>query len=242
MKRLFSILGIGIAILAVAALVFLFFRRPAILAASCPPCFGFQAIGGDIYVSRTPAFSNSATAALVAQARVNVRDFFGRDAPQAPLLVCAIEDCYRRMEGQGGVSRAIAEGESLLVSPRGLNTVILTHELSHLAFRDQVGILAYANVPAWFDEGLAVYVSDDRRYLAPPGVPDRCLKDKSYDLPVSRRAWLGVLTHDPGGAYEAAACRVARWIGLDEPRAKVGRLIQRLHDEEDFSAVFKDQP
>jgi len=52
--------------------------------------------------------------------------------------------------------------ERLFLSPNVKHRVkaVLTHELSHLHMEQQLGMLAwYSNVPVWFKEGLAVYVS-----------------------------------------------------------------------------------
>jgi hypothetical protein len=47
----------------------------------------------------------------------------------------------------------------VLTQPKGTLPRILTHELSHLHIDQQLGLIEWANVPTWFREGLAVYVS-----------------------------------------------------------------------------------
>ncbi|HYA86789.1 MAG TPA: hypothetical protein VEI57_06995, partial [Nitrospirota bacterium] len=43
----------------------------------------------------------------------------------------------------------------------GTTKAILTHELSHLQLQQQLGIYSFnANIPSWFQEGLAVMVSN----------------------------------------------------------------------------------
>ncbi|MFG1943168.1 hypothetical protein [Nonomuraea sp. NPDC048826] len=54
-----------------------------------------------------------------------------------------------------------------MLSPRGADPVIASHELSHVELHTR---LAGAEVPQWFDEGLAVVVCGDPRYLAPASV------------------------------------------------------------------------
>jgi hypothetical protein len=53
---------------------------------------------------------------------------------------------------------AIHLSPRLLEEPRTIQA-ILTHELSHLHLQQQIGAAAWARVPAWFHEGLAVSVS-----------------------------------------------------------------------------------
>ena len=47
----------------------------------------------------------------------------------------------------------------ILTQPEGTLPRLLTHELSHLHIAQQLSLLQRANVPTWFREGLAVYVS-----------------------------------------------------------------------------------
>jgi hypothetical protein len=63
-------------------------------------------------------------------------------------------------------------------------------------------------VPQWFDEGLAVLVSDDPRYLRPEG--DRCLVEPAGPLPDTLDGWLTAASAD-AQVYAQAACAVSRW-------------------------------
>ncbi|TDC83557.1 hypothetical protein E1193_08290 [Micromonospora sp. KC606] len=46
-------------------------------------------------------------------------------------------------------------------------------------------------VPQWFDEGLAVVVSDDPRYLKSRSADDRCMAPPDGALPQTLDQWLG---------------------------------------------------
>ncbi len=82
------------------------------------------------------------------------------------IFVCASEDSFAR---HTGLSRQVrgALVTKLFLSGRlkdpqfnGSTKAILTHELSHLHIQQQLGVYHYnANLPAWFQEGLAVLVS-----------------------------------------------------------------------------------
>ena len=47
----------------------------------------------------------------------------------------------------------------ILTQPNGTLPRLLTHELSHLHFDQQLSVFEWSGVPVWFREGLAVYVS-----------------------------------------------------------------------------------
>src|SRR5262249_18929640 len=140
---------------------------PAGAAIACPPCYGFERLDGAVFVERgmsPPA--RVRVAETLAEARRRVRDFYGNFDADPRILICASEACYARIETYRNRGRAFFD-VALILSPRGINPVIVSHELAHIEFHRRLGLVGYVTsaVPAWFDEGLAVYVSDDRRYL-----------------------------------------------------------------------------
>lgn len=61
------------------------------------------------------------------------------------------------------IPRGCVLNERLFISPKAKGTLsgILTHELSHLHMEQQLGMWHWqSEIPSWFQEGLAVYVSD----------------------------------------------------------------------------------
>ncbi|MGB1311574.1 MAG: hypothetical protein ACPG47_10195 [Leucothrix sp.] len=61
------------------------------------------------------------------------------------------------------LARGCVVNQTLYVTSRAKDTLpsLLQHELSHLHFEQKLGMLRYhSEVPAWFQEGLAVFVSD----------------------------------------------------------------------------------
>ncbi|WP_342154128.1 hypothetical protein [Methylorubrum sp. SB2] len=137
------------------------------------------------------------------------------------MLLCATEACYRPL---GGCSRGITLlDRALILSPRGADAVIAAHELAHAELHRRIGLAATLGraVPQWFDEGLAVVVSDDPRYLAPG--PDRCRVEPGGDLPASRAAWIE--TAEATGLYARAACKVSRWLHVHGGAVGILRLV-----------------
>ncbi|MEV4473473.1 hypothetical protein ACFFR3_46865 [Nonomuraea salmonea] len=74
--------------------------------------------------------------------------------------MCLYDDCYRR-SGERGVA---VLNRAVMLSPHGVDPVIFPQELTHV---EPHARLRGAEVPQWFDGGLAVLVSDGPRYLPP---------------------------------------------------------------------------
>ncbi|GJD72247.1 hypothetical protein [Methylobacterium goesingense] len=209
-------------ILGAIAVALIHFAYPAAAAAGCPSCYGFTEVEDGLYVERgmTPD-RREAAKATVAAARARVRAFYGdlRSGPR--ILLCGTDACYRPL---GGGSRGIALlDRALILSPRGADVVIAAHELAHAELHRRIGLVATLSrsVPQWFDEGLAVVVSDDPRYLATG--PDRCRAEPGGDMPASRAAWIE--TADSAGLYARAACKVSRWLDAHGGSAGLLRLV-----------------
>jgi hypothetical protein len=213
---------VGCVALLAAAFIFAY---PAAATAACPRCFGFMRAGGGLFVqSGTPSEIRQQAQDVVAQARQRIEAFYGRQISTPSILVCETNGCYRRMHG--GNSRGMALSTfALVLSPRGTNVTIAAHELSHIELHSRIGALrAYEGaIPAWFDEGLAVIVSDDARYLAPEGQLDRCRETSDEPLPLTQREWL---SHGNDHLYAVAACRVSQWMKAHGGRDGLMRLIR----------------
>ncbi|HEX4812520.1 MAG TPA: hypothetical protein VFV66_07180 [Nonomuraea sp.] len=201
---------------------------PSVAATTCPGCYGLERLQPGVYAEPglTPAERRQVVEA-VEQANKRVRDFFGGRASTPDILVCLAENCYRRIGG--GRERGIAVlNRSVMLSPRGVDPVIASHELTHVELHAR---LDDAEVPQWFDEGLAVLVSDDPRYLVPTG--DRCLLDSRRPLPATLDDWLRAASANPQ-VYAEAACQVSRWAGTNGGKEALLTLIERVSTGQDF--------
>jgi len=88
-------------------------------------------------------------------------------AKPVEIFVCASGDSFVRHTGlskrvRGAIiTKLFLSGKLKDPEFNGSIKAILTHELSHLHLQQQLGVYDYnANVPAWFQEGLAVLVSN----------------------------------------------------------------------------------
>jgi hypothetical protein len=202
------------AALAIATVTSIPFVLPALAAYCCPACYGMERLRDRLYVEHEmPADDRSKLQTIVDRASEQVAIFYGAFERRPTLIVCVTEECNRRTGGRG--ARAETYGSVLIrVSPRGIDRTILAHEFSHVELHGRVGSwrLWLGALPAWFDEGVAVIVSDDERYLK-RGVDgaSRCLTGPEGDLPTSALEW-GSFAGKTPGIYAQAACRVLRWM------------------------------
>ena len=205
---------------------------PAVAAYACPSCYGLLRLTGSLFVD--PAMSVEDTTKLqetISRATGQVAAFYGSFEHAPTLLVCATKECDHRLGGKG--AKANTYGTTFIrVSPDGLNQTILAHELSHVELHKRSGPMKFlaGAIPAWFDEGLAVIVSDDARYLKPGATSGmKCLAEPEGGLPSSPSQWRPLASKTPG-LYAQAACRVMRWIEANGGMAGLLTAISQVAD------------
>lgn len=220
---------------AVGALVIVF---PVVAATSCPWCYGMTKIRPKVYADGdlSPADRRRvATAVTAANARVTA--FYGTRESRPRILACTTAACYRHIGG--GRERGVAVlNRSVILSPRGIDPVIASHEMSHVELHRRLGSHDDA-LPQWFDEGLAVLVAGDPRYLRPASAKDRCRVEPGRDLPVTLDEWLRAASDDED-VYARSACKVSRWVDANGGSGSVGELVRRVRGGESFEAVLAD--
>jgi hypothetical protein len=237
-SRLRSVLPAAIAMVLIAALALLAGLRgyPALAAALCPPCFGLERAAPELYVERgMPPADRARLMADHAAAKAHLAAVFHDAGPRALLLACVTDTCNRRLGGRPGASGALAEtlstrlGSVVRLSPRGQSRTILTHELAHVALaqRNATTRVITGGLPAWVNEGLAVILSDDPRYLnAGETSAQRCKAAPRPDLPTNPHDW-GRRAGADTGLYAEAACAMLVWL---EGHGGLTRLPETLPD------------
>ncbi len=83
------------------------------------------------------------------------------------VYICATKKSFAGLTGQPQVVKGVVTARRLFLSaerlrelPVDIRRAVLTHELSHLHMQQHLGVYSHmANLPAWFQEGLAEYVS-----------------------------------------------------------------------------------
>ncbi|MEU4426144.1 hypothetical protein AB0F81_36455 [Actinoplanes sp. NPDC024001] len=223
MAAVAGLLGVTAAAVAIAA--------PAVAATACPQCYGLTSLGDGVYAERDdPAYRPMLDAA---DARITA--FYGGRTVEPRVLICATGACYRRIGGGGEKGRTIRTW-ALLLSPKGATETIATHELSHGEFHQRLGA-ARDRVPQWFDEGLAVLVSEDERYLRPGAGAARCRVPLDEALAITRTDWSAPSPGPVDGGYLRAACVVSDWAHRNGGPSAVLTLIDRLRAGAAFEEV-----
>lgn len=209
-------------------------------AAICPQCFGFESNGKQVYVQRSmPAGERLRVRRALAFAEERIRDFYGDTGIYPLILVCATQKCIHSIGGGDSTSGSVGSFVMIL-GPQGASIIEMTHELSRIEVSKRIGIFhtVMGSVPAWFDEGVAVLVSNDPAYIAPANAEDgRCLARTNRDLPVDMQLWVDESNQDPS-INAQAACRVYDWMQTrGGSQAIVGLLTDIAHGET-FKSVY----
>lgn len=102
---------------------------------------------------------------IAIEAKEKIVSFYGSTMSAPDILACSTKECFADLGGT--VQRGLLLGKKkILISPKGLTTPILAHEWSHAELRTRMGtrldgVFGIPAIPTWFDEGLAVAVSEE---------------------------------------------------------------------------------
>lgn len=124
-----------------------------------PETFGLTPVAPSIYVETS---ADEATRAKLREAMKKaenaIRAAYGNVTAHPIVNACISESCYEAFGGRGSVAKVY--GNRILLSPCGLNWHFLAHEWSHAEMLSRLTFSAWLNLPQWFDEGVAVAVSE----------------------------------------------------------------------------------
>lgn len=199
----------------VAALGWVIYTEPHIRAYLCPSCAGFREIAPRIYVD---AQANDADIDLALQSleqgKAMVMEFYPARTSSPIWLLCLSGQCG--VQAQPRPKAMAYMNMFVFVYPDGVTPTILAHELAHTELHHRAGSyrrLTSQAVPTWFDEGLAVYISRDTRYLnVQDGVVTGC---KAGDWPVppaDQRVFRRRAATETEELYTASACKTIAWL------------------------------
>jgi hypothetical protein len=240
-KRWYRIAAISLVGLFIAGTGIVLSVQPTLAALVCPRCFGFEQLSGRVFIDAAmPEPVRVQLASAMREGETKVADFYGelRGAPE--VLACATDICWHRLGGGGakGVSYA---GVGIRLAPHGIDPVIVAHERSHIELHERLGLAKFivGAIPAWFDEGLAVIVSDDPRYLLANTEADRCRVKATGFFPMAPMEWTRAAGTDQY-LYARAACRVLRWMNANGGNAAALILIQKVAEGVPFSEIYRD--
>ena len=228
MKRWLKITDFGSLLLLACALGWILYKEPVFRAYLCPSCFGLTEIEPHIYLEASDDITQAKIRANVLQAQRDIEAFFQPPFSLPTMLICLTEICQNRLGGSQTLGLAYGT-VFILISPKGANQTIVTHELAHIALCRQLGSLAMVSgrLPAWFFEGLAVIVSRDAKYLTLPagGYPD-------VTLPQSFRKWHRRAGLERAQLFAAAAFKVSQWMDQNDGVFGVRAALKALAEGE----------
>lgn len=222
-----------------------------------PESFGLISIAPHLYAEvEADEATRAQLRADMARAEAAIRMAFGSVSARPSIHACITEKCYAAFGGRGSIAKVF--GQRILLSPRGLNWHFLAHEWSHAEMNTRLTLLAWKRMPQWFDEGLAVAISEAaehseqhwefllKAHIAHPN-REQLL---SYH---SLRQWLDAVHRfgeDKNGermtkgeapirpVYAAAGHEVRQWLSQSGNR-RLQTLIHRLNEGEDFKHVYE---
>ena len=200
-----------------------------------PTWFGFTEICDDVYADdhMTPDQRQAFLKTLsLAKRRVSI--FFDGIDGSPKVFACSTEQCFVSHGGIGAKGKAYGNS-MLLLSPRGLNVVIISHELTHIELHNRVGAFrSWRTIPSWFDEGLAVLVSEDPRYT-----DNAWLRATDHGRKAPKLEDIGKMLGNGDWllSYGTARREVGAWY-LRAGRSGLERLIAELKDGKGFDTAF----
>ena len=225
MRRVRRILWPALIGVSVVAGVVFAFTYPVLAAVACPPCFGLERAGIRLIVDKDmPEAMRRQLAGSVQEAGGVVRAFYGVSTREAYVVACHDKPCDMRLGGGG--ARAVTFSTPWLaairVSPHGIDTTTIAHELAHVELHKRIGVMNLLKgvVPAWFDEGLAVVISNDRSFIGRTKDGATCRDDAERSLPATAAEWAKAAGRRPM-IYADAACRVMDWMARNGGHAGV---------------------
>lgn len=223
-----------------------------------PENAGFSKVAPYLYVETgADETTQNALRDATARAERSIRTAYGSVSSRPIIHACVSESCYAAFGGPGPRAK-VYDGHLILLSPRGLNWHYIAHEWSHAEMFSRLGIGAWWKLPQWFDEGVAVAISEAPenseshwRFLVETKVP-RPTREELYTFK-SLRQW-----DDAVGRYGEKQNLARRARGEDEIRpvytaaghevrpwlASVGRngllgLIEQLNRGTDFETAYQ---
>ena len=221
-----------------------------------PESFNLTPISPEIYVEvGTDDEIREQLLVAMEKAENAIRNAYGSVKSHPIIHACVSEDCYESFGGRG--SKAKVYGNRILLSPRGLNWHFLAHEWSHSEIQSRLTFSAWWNLPQWFNEGVAVVVSEAPEhsethwhFLVASNIP-RPSQKELYELK-SLRQWLDAV--EQYGAtqnavrrangeseirplYTAAGIEVRPWLSKTGSQGLLA-VIESLNNGEEFDSVY----
>ena len=229
-----AVFGLGVMVL-----VYIGYALPGETACALAKFAELEALPDGTLVEQSNSAAERATfIEIQSQAKERIKEFFG--VPRAQPLVIVFRDSrpFWPLKLNPYASAAfIGSRVCVLIGPHGQNVDVVAHEFMHAELAHRVGHWRRNfDVPAWFDEGVAMQVDLRARYNWSNQ------QGKSNDYGYVRQFNSQGQFNDADDKqltrnYAAAKAEVAQWLTTIGHGELYNRL-ERIHAGEDFDAVL----
>lgn len=209
---------------------------------------------GKVYTSKgtTPA-QQKRLFFLLNTSRTRIHDFWGNIQSQPAIVFCHSNEVYRKYGSSSGSPAnyfGSPAGSFVIISPDGLSTDVISHEMCHAELTGRLGWLTMnTQIPQWFNEGLALMV--DYRFPEPGRKPEyRYYQEKwaqlTYrstfqlkleDLQEAERFYKGD-SYTLYLAYMRSGLELSRWMGIVQQKGLL-KLVENIRAGQDFDISYK---
>jgi hypothetical protein len=217
-------------------LVTLAFAVPGPVACTLVALQGFKSLPeGTLVEPGSSQQEQAQVAALLSGARARIEKTYG--TPRAQPTIVFFQDSQKfwplKLNSHGSTN-FLGSRACVMVGPKGRNIDVIAHELMHAELFDRVGAWRkFTQIPAWFDEGIAMQVDFRSRYELPPGE----LANTTY---VRRLESTNQFFNQSGQQlvknYASAKAEVAVWLA-DVGAQSVYQRFEQIREGEMFSAA-----
>lgn len=241
-----AVIAAGLVVIGMVATV-VFRQELRLVKLLAPGMFSMVDIGDGLHVDPTMTVEQRTALRAARQAAAEqLHEVFPEVITAPPIIACATEECFRSFGG--GRQRGLAFGDwVILLSPRGLTQPILTHELCHVELHAWLGTWkSLTMIPRWFDEGLAVVVSQEPTHsetvwedIVHRNLPRPTLAELTSfgDWDRAVRRYGGTQPDAPKVVYATVSHELRRWYAKTGP-AGLGQLIAEIQAGQEFDAAY----
>jgi hypothetical protein len=171
------------------------------------------------------------------QAKTRITKMFG--APRAKPLVVFLNNPATvftfKSNGYGG-TYFVGPRACVIIGPQGTNVNVIAHELLHAELSERVGPWRRSSeIPAWFDEGLAMQVDFRSRYNS--SQPVDAIELASLRILRSMDQFNAGNDEEITRHYARSKRAVAQWLEKTG-RSNLYARLERIDSGESFAAVF----
>lgn len=217
-----------------------------------PPSFsGMEALAKDVWVEQEASAEQRAQALVLRdQGRERAAQVLGPLQAVPTHVFCHTDACFDRLGGGKSRAKTFISWRALY-SPRGLTPAYVAHESWHAEFKHRVGRVPASKTPAWFEEGVGVWISADPEFgedvfqqLRAKGIEPPALTEletaASFNLAMDRfddYNWAAKAAGAPSVVHTTAAHEVRRWVGVVGPGGLL-ELLDGLAGGADFQTLY----